>query len=388
MRLVRYILVELAVGATLLAGGGSAIYFGGQTLFASRPAQAAVEARRVVAPPAGIATEVAPLHEAKPPVPAAIEALPPPAPLPPIVQPVAAPAPPLYSGSFLGYPDESLLAPLRGHALGKVKFNKGGSSVSLRIDFADGGRAAFKPDQTNMQSVPRKEVAAYRVNRMLGLDSVAPVIAGAFPREDVVASMTPDALQLLPRFDAEVLSTEDGMVTGSLAWWIPEIVDARIGEFHIDSVDGIVLWKRFLTQGEAIPREYATILPQVSEMVAFDFLIDNFDRWSGSNAKASPDGKKLYFMDNALSFGLEETGQLKVRIYLKRSQKFSRHLYEGLKKLDLDDVTDAMMTDTGPWPRLLTDEEIAAMMKRRDYMVAYIDELIVAHGEAAVLAFP
>jgi hypothetical protein len=378
VRLVRYILVELAVGATLLAGGGSAIYFGGQTLFQTRPAQAAVESRQVVA-----SSALAPAPAVEP------EAPPAPAPPAPIVERVAPAAPPpLYSGHFLGNDDESLLAPLRGHALARIKFNKGGSSVSLRVDFADGGRAAFKPDQTNMQSVPRKEVAAYRVNRLLGLDSVAPAIAGAFPREDVVASMTSEALQLLPRFDAEVVSTEDNMVTGSLAWWIPEIVDAKIGEFHIDSVDGIVLWKRLLTIGEPIPREYATLLPQVSDMVAFDFLIDNFDRWSGSNAKASPDQKKLYFMDNALSFGLEETGLLKVRIYLKRSQKFSRHLYEGLKKLDVDDVTDAMMTDTGPWPRLLGDEEIAAMMKRRDYLVAYIDELIVAHGEAAVLAFP
>jgi hypothetical protein len=47
-----------------------------------------------------------------------------------------------------------------------------------------------------------------------------------------------------------------------------------------------------------------------------------------------------------------------------------------------------MMTDTGPWPRLLSDAEIAAMMKRRDYLVAYIDDLIAEYGEAAVLAFP
>jgi hypothetical protein len=410
VRLVRYILLELAVGVTLLAGGGTAIYFGGQNLFETRPAQAAVEARRLnalaasttavprgsEAAPAGSVARGAhdptasldPRAARDPHAAGNDDATDAPAKLAPTVQALAPASPPFYSGQFLGYADDVLLAPLRDHALTRVKFNKGGSSVSLRVDFADGGRAAFKPDQTNMASVPRKEVAAYRVNRLLGLDSVAPAIAGAFPREDVVAAMTPEALALLARFDAEVPSTEDGMVTGSLAWWIPEIVDAKIGEFHIDSVDGIVMWKRFLTIGEPIPREYATILPQVSEMVAFDFLIDNFDRWSGSNAKSSPDGKHLYFMDNALSFGLEETGQLKVRIYLKRSQKFSRHLYQALKKLDIDDVTDAMMTDTGPWPRLLTEEEIAAMMKRRDYMVAYIDELIAAKGEAAVLAFP
>ena len=373
MRLARYILLELAVGATLLAVGGSAIYLGGQELLETRPAQAAVEAHARARAP-------------RLPAARAFEPLPPPASPPPAVQPLPPTRP--SAGSFLGFTDEELIDPLRDHALAKVKFNKGGSSVSLRVDFAGGGRASFKPDQTNMQSVPRKEVAAYRINRMLGLSSVAPAIPGAFPREDVVAAFTPEAAQLLPRFNAEVLSTEDNMVTGSLAWWIPEIVDAKVFDFKIDSVDGIVLWKRFLTVGEPIPAEVAAMAPQISEMVVFDFLIDNFDRWSGSNVKASPDGKRLYFRDNALSFGLDDIGQLKVRIYLKRSQKFSRKLYEALKGLDRDEIVDVMMTDTGPWPRLLSNAEIDSMMKRRDYLVNYIDDLVTQYGERSVLVFP
>jgi hypothetical protein len=93
-------------------------------------------------------------------------------------------------------------------------------------------------------------------------------------------------------------------------------------------------------------------------------------------------------MDNALSFGLDPRGQLKARIYFKRCQKFSRALYHALRALDRDEVTDLMMTDTGPWPRLLTEAEISAMMKRRDFLVDYVDDLIAVHGESAVLAFP
>jgi hypothetical protein len=375
VRLARYILLELAVGATLLATGGAAVYLGGQDLFETRPAQAAVEPaatrpRIVVAP-------------AVQPVPS--DPLPPPASPPPAVQPPPAPR---SGGSFIGFADEELIGPLRDHALARVKFNKGGSSVSMRVDFAGGGRASFKPDQTNMQSVPRKEVAAYRMNRMVGLSSVAPAIPGLFPREDIVTAFTPDAQIWMTRFNTEVLSTEDNMVSGSLAWWIPEIVDAKVLDFHVDSVDGIVLWKRFLSIGERIPAEAAAVAPQISNMVAFDFLIDNFDRWSGSNVKSSPDGKMLYFMDNALSFGLDDIGQLKVRIYLKRSQKFSRKLYESVKRLDRDEIVDAMMTDTGPWPRLLSEPEIDSMMKRRDYLVGYIDDLIKQYGEKQVLVFP
>ena len=41
---------------------------------------------------------------------------------------------------FDGVRDELLLAPLRTGQIVEVKFNRGGSSISLRIDFDNGGR--------------------------------------------------------------------------------------------------------------------------------------------------------------------------------------------------------------------------------------------------------
>ena len=74
------------------------------------------------------------------------------------------------TGTFLGMKDELLLDRMRTAEIVKAKLNKGGSSISFRLDFADGSRAAFKPEQINPQTVPRKEIAAYRINRMLGLN--------------------------------------------------------------------------------------------------------------------------------------------------------------------------------------------------------------------------
>jgi hypothetical protein len=371
VRLLRYLALEVVVGVSLIGGGSAACWYGVHTLLETGTAQAAVTQLRDIADPR--------VPEPRLPTEAALDPLAPP------------PKPPRIASKtaiFFGYSDQVLTDPLRGTKLTRVKFNRGGSSVSLRVDFATGGRASFKPDQTNLQSVPRKEVAAYRIDRMLGLSHVQPVIAGALPRQEVVAAMDPGARALLPRFNAEVLVTEDGMVKGSLAWWIPEIVDCKIQGFRVDSTDGIVLWKRYLTIGEPIPPAAAQIVPQISSMVVFDFLINNFDRWSGANVKCSPDMADVYYMDNALSFGLDGRGQLKARIYLERSQKFSRSLYEALRRLDPVEVTDAMNTDTGPWESLLTEEEISAMMKRRDYLVSYIDGLITMYGEDAVLVFP
>jgi hypothetical protein len=371
VRLFRYLAVEVLLGAGLLGGGALAIYEGGRTLLRTSTAQAAVAQIGDLAD-----TSVPTL---KLPTEHAFEPLAPPPRPPRLVE---------NTTYFFGFADPVLLAPLHQSALERVKFNRGGSSVSMRVDFAGGGRASFKPDQTNLQSVPRKEVAAYRIDRMIGLSRVAPAIPGAFPRTAVIAAMDGPTRALLPRFNAEVVPTEDDMVTGSLAWWIPQIADCKIETFPVDSTDGIVVWKRYLTVGEAIPDGVRPMVEQISSMVTFDFLIDNFDRWSGSNVKCSPDMKNVYYMDNALSFGLDGDGQLKARIYFKRSQKFSRSLYQAIKRLDVEEVTDAMNTDTGPWPQLLTDGEIAAMFGRRDALVAYIDGLIAQYGEDQVLVFP
>ena len=311
------------------------------------------------------------------------------APLPPPARAAAAvpaPVPPRWlAGSFLGMRDDALLAPLRDAPLRRVRFNRGGSSISLRLELEGGARAAFKPDQTNYQTIPRKEIAAFRLDRLLGIGAVPPAVPRSFTRAELLAKL--ESRELAPRLGAEVRVNKDGTVDGEVSFWIPEIVDAKVGDYPVDSVDGMVLWKRWLRVGAPVPPDAEALVPQLSTLVAFDFLINNTDRWSGSNAKASPDGRMLFFMDNTLSFGNDGRGHRKCQLYLERVQKFSRGFYRSLKQLSDDDVREAMTRDTGPYRKLLTDREIEALLARRDRLVAYIDELVDEHGEAAVLVF-
>lgn len=288
---------------------------------------------------------------------------------------------------FDGIGDEYLLEPLRGAEIVRVKKNTGGSSLSFRIDFANGARAAFKPRQINWQSVPRREVAAYRINRLLGLSTVAPAIGARFPVAELYAKLDPDSRFVIPRIQAEMI-VDGEYVTGELQWWIPVITHAEVSGFRIDSVEGIVTWKRHLTAGEPIPHRDWRMTSQISDMVLFDFLINNPDRWSGGNARANGDGSVLYFMDNTMSFGSSTLGHPKTRVYFERAQKFSRKLVERLRELDEDEVRAALAGDVEPWDALLEDDEIAAMMVRRDHALAYIDALIAVHGEDEVLVFP
>ena len=87
------------------------------------------------------------------------------------------------AGTFLGMSDEMLLERVRHQPILGMKLNKGGSTLSFRVEFADGSRAAFKPAQTDLRTIPRKEVAAYRLNRLLGLNAVPPAAPRMVSRE-------------------------------------------------------------------------------------------------------------------------------------------------------------------------------------------------------------
>jgi hypothetical protein len=318
------------------------------------------------------------------PSPAPVDVGPPPAPVTPHTElEVPAETPTM----FLGVADDVLLAPLRDSPIAQVKFNKGGSSISLRIDFENGARAAFKPRQTNWQSVPRREVVAFRINRLLGLGSVPPAIGRRFQISELLGALHPESRFFRPRLQAEMIQ-KGGWVTGELSWWIPVIQRGKVDGYEIDSMEGIVSWKRYLAIGAKIPDRDLLLIQQISQMVLFDYIINNPDRWSGGNARVSEDQRVLYFMDNTLSFGDRPDGHPKARTYFQRCQTFSRSLVDRLRTLEESEVRAALERDVEPFDYFLRDPEIKALLSRRDRALEYIDSLIRQHGEDAVLAFP
>ena len=300
-----------------------------------------------------------------------------------------APERPMWSGRFLGRDDEELLAPVRDSPVKAVKLNRGGSSLSLRIDFESGGRAACKPNQIHMHSQPRREIAAYRVNRLLGLSSVPPAVGRRFHVAELADRFRPDAQRERGRFLAEIVPERDTVsLLGQLTWWLTVLKPAKIDGFEIDTTEGVVTWKRYLATGGEIPPASQAIAAQISTLLLFDFIINNSDRWSGGNIKVSEDPEVLVFLDNTLSFGGDLNGHNRVRTYLYRSQKFSRSLVDRLRKLDDALLEEALTRDIDPFPHLLDENELRALGKRRDFALRYIDELIAQHGDEAVLVFP
>jgi hypothetical protein len=284
--------------------------------------------------------------------------------------------------------DAELLGPL-GAPLTHVKVNHGGTSLSLRLDLASGGRAAFKPMQTHPQSDPRRELAAYRMDRLLGIGHVPPARAAVFTYDELVAAAPPELHDYVQqRLDDEAIAP-GGIVRGVMSWWIPDIIDVKMEGKRLDDLDGMILWSNYLQVDSDVPPALRPMLAQISTCVVFDVVIDNADRWSGSNTKGSPDGKTLYFMDNTLAFSTFTLGHQTNLHPLRRVQVFSRALISRLRALTLDNVSATLTQgdDAGLAP-LLKPEEIGAILARRDHVVRYVDDLIAEFGEDAVLAFP
>lgn len=287
------------------------------------------------------------------------------------------------AGTFMGLEDDVLIARMRSQPIVRMKFNRGGSSLSFRVDFADGSRAAFKPAQTNLQTVPRREVAAYRINRLLGLNAVPPATPRMVSREEMFSHLHPETMAMLPRIRTETIFDPRGDTAGVMMYWVPVIKDAGL-----DTPEGVAQSTRWLTQGQTIPDPKHGLAAQLADLLVFDFLISNPDRYSGGNMLTNEDGSRLLFMDNTMSFFIEPQGNEKTRTALARAQRFSRRLVQALDRISEETLTRVLAQASEGDYEILTKPEIRAVVARRDYIQKYIDGLVATYGASEVFYFP
>jgi hypothetical protein len=145
---------------------------------------------------------------------------------------------------------------------------------------------------------------------------------------------------------------------------------------------------QWLTHGTPIAPDKRPVAAQLSDLIVFDFLISNPDRYSGGNMKMSPDGTHLYFMDNTMAFFLDPNGHEKTRAALLRTQRFSRHLYRALDRLSVRRLEHELAAEKDSPYEILTPSEMRAVVARRDVIKKHIEGLVALYGEPNVLVFP
>jgi Golgi casein kinase, C-terminal, Fam20 len=263
----------------------------------------------------------------------------------------------------------------------------GTSSLVFKVDLDGAIDAAFRPENRLNPRGHLAELSAFRVGQLLGLHNVAPVVARSFPLADLEKLLLSSYRERWPGLRSELLVREGNLVSGVCVYWITDLQ-----ELGIDTPEGVKRWARWLAQDGALPESPDTrdLARQISDMLVFDYLIGNFDRFSGANAQGNAAEGRLYLRDHNMAFfePLRPQHHHRVLARLKRVQRFSRRLVDELRSLTEQRLADALLNEEGPVRGpLLTKGQMAALLDRKRAILSYVSALIERHGEHNVLTF-
>ena len=139
---------------------------------------------------------------------------------------------------FLGEPEGPWIDALRSEPIRLTKKGKGGRSLAFKITLADGTEGYFKPKQRFSAAHWYSEVAAYYLDRELGLGRVPPTTGRAFAWAELKEAAGND--KRIQELELE----KNGTVKGAFIWWIPEpLVRLKLGR----------AWERWIRVQKSLP---------------------------------------------------------------------------------------------------------------------------------------
>jgi hypothetical protein len=124
---------------------------------------------------------------------------------------------------------------------------------------------------------------------------------------------------------------------------------------------------------------------QLSDMLVFDFLVGNWDRFSTSRAYWGVNCQigegKLISIDNGAAFPI--TAAAKVEANFMRTERFNPALIQALRDLDQDQARAWLFPDASPQDI----KRFELFWQQRARVLARVDGLVAKHGAEAVLRF-
>lgn len=261
----------------------------------------------------------------------------------------------------------------------------GSTSTVFKVKLAGSVNAAFKSTTTDRPNGPHAEVAAYRLSRCLGLNNVPPAILRDVPVSDLARKLEGANREAWREIRQRLVVAEDGTVRMAAIYWI-----TGLHPLEVDSNRGIESWTRWLSVDGAIPPESRQLAAQISTMVVWDYLIGNFDRFSGGNARGNPEGDVIYLRDHDVAFSGRLGDKIHHRILRRmlRAERFSRSFVAALRALTPAQFRAELARDPA-WAtgELVDARAIDRLFDRRRAAISHIDSLIGIYGESPVLVF-
>jgi hypothetical protein len=299
------------------------------------------------------------------------------------------------AASFTGESERELIAQLRSETLLSARKGHGGRSLAFKVTLASGIQGYFKPEQSVSSAHWYAEVAAYHLDRALGLGRVPPVTGRRLDWKALLPAAGND------RRIPEVTVNKDGSVRGALVAWLKEpLVPAstppgwenwvRAEAFPRDAVSpyqrpavfGAALGRAHQQRVQGLPPElaYETVpaIPQpelpaaLSDMIIFDFLTLNYDRFGGNNVNVLTRGAggPLIFLDNGDGFSAGTIRRHLCDVRLAPLSRFRRRTVEALRAFDIAAFAARLASE--PLAPILDAAALAGLAARRTIVLEHV----------------
>jgi len=310
----------------------------------------------------------------------------------------------LETNSFFGErTDESLREALLKGRIQKVEKGRGGRSLGFKLVLDTGEKAYFKAHQTFSAANWFGEVASYHLDRMLGIGRVPMVVSRTFPWESLAHAAGGDVRK------AEII-VNGSEVQGALVAWVTGPLQplphqpgwerwVRVQHWPTSAISPFqrpAVWVQQLAhRGVALSKEERTrrrlLRPEpdredraaeLSDLVVFDYLTRNQDRWGGENANVLVRGSKgpLVFLDNGASFepGDPRPGLMEARIHTL--QRFRRRTIAAVRAFDLERFKGRLAAEQ--IQPVLSEAQLSGLDQRRTHLLEWVAQNESLYGEA------
>ncbi|MEM1348842.1 MAG: tetratricopeptide repeat protein, partial [Myxococcota bacterium] len=296
----------------------------------------------------------------------------------------------------------------------------GGRSVSMRLVRDGETRYAFKPSQLQWEEGWRAEIAAYLLCEVLPcrfkVPKNIPLRISKQDFERLYLKNTPKQRLYAERFEELLWVVEPGpdgvereYLYGTAKEWVPKFVDWPIeytdiwspwlkanaqrwvlrqklnqAIWNLRKVQDGRYYRLILSQrAESTTREIAH---QLSDILVFDYLTNNFDRFSQREEFYGVNNQfragTFVSLDNGAAF--YGTEQLRTKQRFELTERFSRHMVAALRAIDPESMGPVFFPD----PSEKAKRRLEIFWKRRDAAIARVDRLVERHGAPKVLYFP
>jgi hypothetical protein len=256
-------------------------------------------------------------------------------------------------------------------------------TLSVRIKLESGGKAVFKPFCKGDKRA-RREVVAFILATHMGVGLVPRAVVRSVRLEMLALRLETQNLELATLLRDNAYVDEKGYVKGAIIEWVDDLDSAGL-----DSFGGTRGLKKMIVSEESPDFDHP-LARSASRMAVFDYLIGNWDRFSGGNVFAARDGRSLVLIDHNGAFGAWSNRQnKKMSRLLEQTSHFSMDLIQRIRKFNSGDLSRVLAAETEySAQRLLTSKEVELLFLRREAILSHVDRLASDGSKNKRLFFP